>query len=114
MSTNPHDHPSAIRFISFDTISLQYLVFLFDTIQYRYDILASKMISFFGDLLLDDLFLGEYFDDLFLGIFFDKVILNKWGGRESGALKLPKMCVFLPYIPLSASKFATYFGNYNS
>ena len=70
--------------------------FSLDTIQYRYDILVSEMTFFFSNLLLDNLFLGEYFDDLFLGIFFDKVILNKWGGRESGALKLPKMCVFLP------------------
>ena len=75
---------------------IQYLTFFsrYDTISIRYFGLRNDF--FFSNLLLDNLFLGEYFDNLFLGIFFDKVILNKWGGRESGALKLPKMCVFLP------------------
>ena len=53
----------------------------------------QKLRLFLGIYCLTTFSFRGIFDDPFLGIFFDELFLNK-GGRESGALKLPKICVF--------------------
>ena len=55
-------------------------------------LLAWEMTFFSWDLLLDNLFSGDFFDDLFLRDL-DELFLHK-GRRECGAPKLKKMCVF--------------------
>ena len=61
------------------------------------------MALFFRNLLLDNLFLGEFFDDLLFRHFFDEMFLNK-ADMKSGSLKLPKLCVFGLKIRLFSEK----------
>ena len=73
-------------FFSFNTI---FVFFPLDTIRY----LGLRNDLFFRDLLLDSLFLWDFFDDLFFGHFFDELFLNK-GGERLGLLNFQK-CVFV-------------------
>ena len=62
----------------------------------RYDTILIRNFGLRNDLFLGIYCLTTFFGGIFDGLFrhfFNELLLNK-EGRESGALELPKMCVF--------------------